>query len=96
MTNHNGHLASESLQKILSKLDKVKYIGSSKYMARCPAHQDKDPSLSVADGDDGRVLIKCHAGCTPEDIVARLGLTMADLFREKKGVYLQTFLDTFA
>ncbi|MBN2566029.1 MAG: hypothetical protein JXB46_10005, partial [Candidatus Eisenbacteria bacterium] len=52
---------------------------------RCPAHDDHKPSLSVTEGDDGRVLLTCHAGCTPEDIVAALGLTMADLFNPNGG-----------
>jgi 5S rRNA maturation endonuclease (ribonuclease M5) len=51
----------------------------------CPAHDDHRPSLSVAEGDDGRVLLKCHAGCVPEDIVAALGLSMSDLFDEHGG-----------
>jgi hypothetical protein len=48
--------------------------------ARCPAHDDRSPSLSVAEGVDGRTLIYCHAGCPPERIVAALGLSWADLF----------------
>lgn len=48
--------------------------------ARCPAHDDRAPSLSVTEADDGRVLVYCHAGCETETIVAALGLTMADLF----------------
>lgn len=39
--------------------------------ARCPAHDDHDPSLSIRDGDRS-VLVKCHAGCDPQDIVAAL------------------------
>ena len=34
-------------------------------MARCPAHEDKTPSLSISDGDGGRLLTFCHAGCAP-------------------------------
>jgi len=52
------------------------------YSARCPAHGDRHNSLSVAEGDDGRTLLKDFAGCTPEEIVEALGLTMADLFDE--------------
>ncbi|MGH8646770.1 MAG: hypothetical protein ACREX4_20845 [Gammaproteobacteria bacterium] len=33
------------------------------WMARCPAHDDHNPSLSIHDGDDGKVLVRCHAGC---------------------------------
>ena len=48
--------------------------------AQCPAHDDRRASLSVSQADDGKVLIKCHAGCRPEDIVGALGLQMQDLF----------------
>jgi hypothetical protein len=48
--------------------------------ARCPAHEDRDPSLSVAEGVDGRALVYCHAGCPPERVVAALGLSWSDLF----------------
>lgn len=48
-------------------------------MARCPTHQDSDPSLAIAPGRAGGVVLHCHAGCTPESVVAALGLTMANL-----------------
>ena len=47
--------------------------------ARCPAHEDRNPSLSVSEGDDGRVLLHCFTGCEPEAVVASLGLEMRDL-----------------
>jgi len=50
-----------------------------RYSCRCPAHEDRNPSLSVGLGDDGGALVFCHAGCTPEAIVSALGLTLADL-----------------
>ncbi len=50
------------------------------WAARCPAHNDHDPSLSVVAGSDGRALVKCHAGCNPGRIVSALGLRMSDLF----------------
>jgi archaellum biogenesis ATPase FlaH len=50
------------------------------WAARCPAHEDKQASLSIHEGEDGRVLVKCHAGCTVEDVLAELGLEMRDLF----------------
>lgn len=46
----------------------------------CPSHADRHPSLSISEGDDGRVLVKCHAGCEPKEIVAALGLNLSDLF----------------
>lgn len=45
----------------------------------CPAHQDRNPSLSVNRGDKG-VVLHCHAGCNTDDILQRLGLTKADLY----------------
>lgn len=50
------------------------------WTARCCGHDDKTASLSVSAGADGRVLLKCHAGCTAENIVGALGLKLADLF----------------
>lgn len=51
-----------------------------RFEARCPAHDDRAPSLSVAVGADGRVLLHCHAGCSADAIVDALGLRMADLY----------------
>jgi hypothetical protein len=48
--------------------------------ARCPAHDDRVASLSVGVGDDGRVLLHCHTGCKPEEIVTALGLTWKEMF----------------
>lgn len=70
-----------TLQDILSRLDGAKGH-DGQYTARCPAHEDSKASLSVSVGKDGRVLMKCHAGCQTTDIVSRLGLTMKDLFVE--------------
>jgi hypothetical protein len=53
--------------------------------ARCPAHDDSDPSLDVDRGDDGRVLVCCRAGCSAESVVAAIGLTMADLFANRRA-----------
>jgi putative DNA primase/helicase len=42
------------------------------WMARCPAHDDREPSLSIRDGDDGKVLVRCHAGCKQGQLIAAL------------------------
>src|SRR4029077_3161548 len=42
------------------------------WTARCPAHDDRTPSLSIRDADDGKVLIRCHAGCDQEQVIATL------------------------
>lgn len=51
-------------------------------MARCPAHDDRNPSLSVREAAEGRVLLYCFAGCQTVDVVAALGLSMRDLFAD--------------
>jgi putative DNA primase/helicase len=42
------------------------------WMARCPAHDDRRPSLSLCDTDGGKVLVRCHAGCEQEQVIATL------------------------
>ena len=42
------------------------------WTARCPAHDDRTPSLSIRDADDGKVLLYCHAGCRQEGVIAAL------------------------
>ncbi len=44
----------------------------STWMARCPAHDDSTPSLSISAGKDGKVLVRCHAGCDQRDVIAAL------------------------
>ena len=70
------------MQAILSKLKKVKGAGHGKWSALCPAHDDKKPSLSVGLGEDGKVLLHCHAGCDVREMVAAIGMTEADLFAD--------------
>jgi hypothetical protein len=65
---------------VLDRLEGVRQRGDYYYQALCPAHEDRDPSLSVAEGEDGRALLKCFAGCETEEILAALGLEMIDLF----------------
>lgn len=71
---------SACLEKVLSKLEKVKQVGSNQWKACCPGHDDKDPSLSLREAEDGKVLIHCWAGCTTAEIVAAIGLELRDLF----------------
>ena len=68
-----------NISDFLSHLKKVSKC-SGGWKACCPAHDDRSPSLSITEGDDGRILVKCHAGCTTEQVVAAMSLTMADLF----------------
>lgn len=67
--------------EILGRLNRVKSAGPSSWMALCPGHDDHDPSLSVTEASDGKVMLHCFAtsACTAETIVNAMGLTMRDL-----------------
>jgi DNA primase len=65
---------------LLAQLKKVQQKGKGQWMACCPAHEDKSPSLAIKENHDGRILVKCFAGCGAADVVHAVGLTLADLF----------------
>lgn len=67
-------------QIILDRLEGVKPCGPSRWVAKCPAHDDKTPSLSIRETDTGQILIYDFAGCAAADVVAAVGLSLADLF----------------
>ena len=69
--------------EILSRLEGVKGR-DGQWIARCPAHSDKKQSLSISEGKGGKTVLHCHAGCGVESIVQALGITMNDLFTEKR------------
>lgn len=69
-----------SITDFLARLDGVQARGPGSWIARCPAHTDKTPSLSIRECGDGTILIKCFAGCEAADIVAAVGLELVDLF----------------
>ncbi len=75
---------SAAVARVLAALPSARPSGSG-WSARCPAHQDKVASLSVTEGREGRVLLKCHAGCPTEAVVKALGLRMADLLPPHPG-----------
>ena len=58
-----------TIETLISRLDGVRETGSGKYLARCPAHDDRNPSLAIKDGDDGRVLVHCFAGCGTAEVL---------------------------
>lgn len=76
---------------LLDKLEKVRARGPGQWSARCPAHDDKGPSLSVRETTDGRVLVHCFGGCDVDEVVRAVGLELSDLFppRESSGAPLQ-------
>ena len=68
--------------RVLAKLEGVRQTGADRWMACCLAHDDRQPSLSIREGDDGRVLLHCFAGCGNLDILDALGLDWSALFPE--------------
>ena len=75
-----ARLHDSPIDAVLHRLEKVKRVAPDKWQALCPAHDDKRPSLSVREAEDGRVLLKCWTGCGAAEIVSALGLSLADLF----------------
>ncbi len=60
-----------TLSGIASGLNKVRWHGDYKFSACCPAHDDRNPSLSVSESN-GKILVKCFAGCTQEEVIGSL------------------------
>lgn len=65
---------------VLSRLDGVKATGRGKWMARTPTREDRTPSLSICEREDGRVLLYDFGGDDTADVLAAIGLTFADLY----------------
>ena len=68
-----------TIKRILDKLEGVR-SNEKGWQAKCPAHDDAIASLSAGVGEDGRVLLHCHAGCNVADICEAIGLEKKDLF----------------
>lgn len=64
----------------VARLEGVRQTTPTAWVARCPAHEDRSPSLSVAEGDDGRVLLHCFAGCDVASVAAAVGVELPELF----------------
>lgn len=77
------------IQRVLTTLTSITSHDPSRngngWKTRCPAHDDQDPSLSISEGYDGRVLLHCHAGCRMEDILSSSGLKLRDLMPDGPG-----------
>ncbi len=63
----------------LTELDCDPTGNDKQWSAKCPAHDDRNPSLSISEGDDGRALLYCHAKCDINDICMSLGYELSDL-----------------
>lgn len=71
------------IEPILERLQKVKQTKPGQWVACCPAHNDKSPSLAIKQSDSGKILIKCWAGCAIHDIMSAIGMELQDLFPDQ-------------
>lgn len=72
------------LDPIVSRLERVKWVKPDQVVACCPAHADDTPSLALRDVGD-KVLIRCYAGCTFDEIAAALGMQPREFFADSKA-----------
>jgi len=68
------------MDHILSRLSGVVHTSESHWRSLCPVHADTEPSLSISQGKGGRVLLHCHAGCSLDAILRKMGLSYEDLW----------------
>ena len=73
-----------NIENLLSRLEKVRPTARGEWVACCPAHDDRTPSLAVKDAGDGRILVHCFAGCEVTTVLAVVGLKLADLMPESR------------
>lgn len=71
------------IDMLLDALRKVRVTGSNEWVACCPAHDDRTPSLAIKDVGDGRILVHCYANCAVEDVLGSIGMTLSDLMPDR-------------
>ena len=76
-----------NVESLLAYLDGVTHLrdqnGLRRWKAKCPAHDDKNPTLSVAEAPNGTILLRCWAGCSALEIVHAVGMELSDLFPDR-------------
>lgn len=73
-----------NVNNILGRLNKVRNGKlNDSWLACCPAHEDRSPSLSIRELSDGKILLHCFAGCSIGDVLGALGMTIDELFPER-------------
>jgi len=93
--NHQSYTSPvRPVDRLLDRLPDARRNGEG-FTARCPAHPDRTPSLSIAEGDDGRALVHCHAGCDHADVLAALDLGAEDLFPDRKSTDKPVIAETY-
>jgi len=79
-----------SIAEFLSRFENPRKTQQG-HVAKCPAHEDKTASLSISEGNDGKILVKCFAGCTLPSIVSSLGLIVRDLYNDQERESAQPY-----
>lgn len=74
---------------LLSRLDRVRQTGPGRWVASCPCREDKRPSMTIRELDDGRILIHDFGGSSPAEILDAVGLTFPDLFPERMSTHVK-------
>lgn len=81
---------------LVARLEKAKRTSRDSWIACCPAHKDRTPSLTVRGLDDGRILIHCFSGCGAADVMDAIGLETADLFPKALADHLPAVRQPFS
>jgi hypothetical protein len=74
------------VDRLLERLNGVRQVGPDKWRAKCPGHDSRSLTLSIADRD-GRVLLHCFAGCATDAVLSTVGLTFSDLYEKPLGEF---------
>lgn len=69
---------------ILPRLEKVRQTTATNWIACCPVHGDRNPSMTIHENRDGRILVRCFAGCSFEEIANAVGLGWDPWFPPKQ------------
>ncbi len=77
-----------AIDRVLPRLEGVKQTAPGRWIARCPHHEDRSPSLSIREVD-GRVLLYCFAGCRAVEVCGALGMGTRELFDDAKAWTIQ-------
>jgi hypothetical protein len=77
-----------SAHDIVARLEFCRQTSPTTWISRCPAHEDRSPSLSIRDVGGGRTLVHCFSGCTAEEVVESVGLVMQDLYPPSSPEYV--------
>lgn len=75
-------MIQNKIENLLSRMDKCRSAGAGKWMACCPAHDDRTPSLSIKQLECGKILLHCFAGCGADEIRIALNMDWSDLCSE--------------